>query len=135
MRAKLLLSCPTLREPMGCSRQTPLSMGFPRQEHWSGLPFPSPGDLSAAGIAPKSLCLLHRQAGSLPPAPPGKPLSHFQIYNTVLLTIVTMIYILHPRSYIFCNWKFVLIPFDHLHPFCTLLTSSLQCIGNHQSIL
>ena len=31
--------------PWTVAQQTPLSMGFPRQEHWSGLPFPSPGDL------------------------------------------------------------------------------------------
>ena len=33
----------------------PLSMGFPRQEYWSGLPFPSPGDLSDSGVKPASL--------------------------------------------------------------------------------
>ena len=43
-------SCPTLCDPMGCSHQAPLSMGFPRQEYWSGLPFPSPEDLSDPGI-------------------------------------------------------------------------------------
>jgi len=34
-----------------------LSVGFPRQEYWSGLPFPSPGDLSDPGIKPRSLAL------------------------------------------------------------------------------
>ena len=34
--------------------QAPLSMGFPRQEYWSGLPFPSPGDLPNLGIKPES---------------------------------------------------------------------------------
>ena len=37
------------------ARQAPLSMGFSRQEHWNGLPFPSPGDLPDSGIKPKSL--------------------------------------------------------------------------------
>ena len=37
------------------SCQAPLSMGFPRQEYWSGLPFPSPGDLPDPGIEPESL--------------------------------------------------------------------------------
>ena len=37
------------------AHQTPLSMGFPRQEYWSGLPFPPPGDLSDPGIKPTSL--------------------------------------------------------------------------------
>ena len=35
--------------------QAPLSMGFPRQEYWSGLPFPSPGDLPNPGIKPESV--------------------------------------------------------------------------------
>ena len=39
--------------------QAPLAMGFFRQEHWSGLPFPSPGDLLARGSKPHLLCLLH----------------------------------------------------------------------------
>ena len=38
-------SCLTLVTPMNVTCQAPLSIGFPRQEHWSGLPFPSPGDL------------------------------------------------------------------------------------------
>ena len=52
------------------ARQVPLSMGFPRQEYWSGLPFPSPGDLTDPGMKPRSPEL---QADSLPPEPPGKP--------------------------------------------------------------
>ena len=43
--------------------QAPVSMGFPRQEYWSGLPFPSPGDLPDPGIKPKSPAL---QADDLP---------------------------------------------------------------------
>ena len=52
--------------------QAPLSMGFSRQEYWSGLPCPLPGDLPNPGIKPTSPSLLHWQAGSLPLAPPGK---------------------------------------------------------------
>ena len=48
--------------------QTPLSMGFSRQEYWGGLQFPPPEDLPD----PCLLCLLHWQAGSLPLAPPGQ---------------------------------------------------------------
>ena len=47
-------SCPILCNPMDCSSQAPLSMGFPRQEYWSGLPFPSPGHLPDPGIEPAS---------------------------------------------------------------------------------
>ena len=50
--------------------KAPLSMGFSRHEHWSGLPFPSPGDLPDPGIEPRSLAL---QVDSLPSEPPGKP--------------------------------------------------------------
>ena len=54
--------------------QAPLSMGFSRQEYWSGLPFRSPGDLPNPVIK-HLLCLLHWQAGSSPLAPPGKLLA------------------------------------------------------------
>ena len=54
------------------ARHAPLSMRFSRQEYWSGLPCPSPGDLPNPGIEPTSLCLLQWQAVSLPLGPPGK---------------------------------------------------------------
>ena len=47
-------SCLTLSDPMDCSLQAPLSIGFSRQEYWSGLPFSSPGDLPDAGIELRS---------------------------------------------------------------------------------
>ena len=50
--------------------QAPLSMGFPWQEYWSGLPVPSPGDLPDSGVKRWSPEL---QADSLPSEPPGKP--------------------------------------------------------------
>ena len=56
-------SCPTLATPWTIARQAPLSMGFSRQEYWSGLPFPSPGDLPDPGIEPGFPAL---QADSLP---------------------------------------------------------------------
>ena len=51
--------------------QASLSMGFSRQEYWSGLPFPSPGHLPDSGIEPRSPVL---QADALPSEPPGKPI-------------------------------------------------------------
>ena len=60
--------------PWTVAHQAPLSMGFSRQEYWSGLPFPSPGDLPDPGTEPGSPAL---QADSLPSEPPGKP-SHSQ---------------------------------------------------------
>ena len=58
--------------PWTVAHQAPLSMGFSRQEYWSGLPFPSPGDLSNSGIEPGSPAL---QADALSSEPPGKPLT------------------------------------------------------------
>ena len=56
-------SCPTLATPWTVACQAPLSVGFSRQEYWSGLPFPSAGDLPDPGIEPRSPAL---QADSLP---------------------------------------------------------------------
>ena len=56
-------SCPTLATPWTIALQVPLSVGFSRQEYWSGLPYPSPGDLPDPGIKPRSPAL---QANSLP---------------------------------------------------------------------
>ena len=53
--------------------QAPLSMGFSRQEYWSGLPCPPPGDRLHSGMEPLSLASPALQADSLPLAPPGKP--------------------------------------------------------------
>ena len=58
--------------------QAPLSMGFSRQEYWSGLPCPPLGDLPHPGTDPSLLHRLHRQVNSLPLAPPGK-LKYFQL--------------------------------------------------------
>ena len=55
-------SGPTLVTPWTVARQAPLSVGFSRQEYWSGLPFPYPGDLPDPGIEPGSPAL---QADSL----------------------------------------------------------------------
>ena len=55
VRAKQLQSCPTLCDPMEVALQVPLSMEFSRQEYWSVLPFPPPGDLPYPRIEPMSL--------------------------------------------------------------------------------
>ena len=62
-------SCLTLATPWTVACQAPLSVGFSRQEYWSGLPFPSPGDLSHPRIEHRSPTL---QAGSLPTDLRGK---------------------------------------------------------------
>ena len=59
----------TLETPWTVARQAPLSMGFPRQEHWSGLPLPSPGDLRNTG---DRTCVSGILGGFFTPEPPGK---------------------------------------------------------------
>ena len=66
---KLLSHVWLFASPWTVTYQAPLSMGFYRQEYWSGLPFPSPGDLSNPGIEPWSPAL---QANVLPSEPSGK---------------------------------------------------------------
>ena len=61
-------SCPTLCDSMDCSPPGSSIHGILRQEYWSGLPFPSPGDLPNPGIEPRSPTL---QADNLPSEPPG----------------------------------------------------------------
>ena len=71
MKVLVAQSCPTLCGPMDCSTtppKVPLSMEFSGQEYWSGLPFPSSGDLPDPGIEPGSPAL---QADSLLSEPPG----------------------------------------------------------------
>ena len=55
------------------AHQSPLSMGFSRQEYWSGFPCPPPEDLPNPGIEPYFLCLLRLQVDSLSTESPGKP--------------------------------------------------------------
>ena len=71
MCAKSLQLCPTLCDPMDCICQAPLSMGFSRQEYWSGLPCPPPGDHPHPGIRPVFL-MSPELAGGLSLAPPRK---------------------------------------------------------------
>ena len=68
---KSLSHVPLFATPWNVAYQAPLSMGFSRQEYWSGLPFPSPGDLPNPGIEPRSPSLW---ADALTSEPPGKPL-------------------------------------------------------------
>ena len=69
-------SCPSTPRTVAC--QAPLSMGFPRQEYWSGLPLPPPGDLPNPGKEPTSSVSLALAGGFFPTAPsvlcrfPGK---------------------------------------------------------------
>ena len=91
--SKVAKWCPTLATPWTVACQAVLSMGFSRQEYWSGLPFPSPGDLPNPGIKPWSPAL---QADSLLTELQGKPNNKY-------------IYI-----YIYTNWNFFHLLFPYI---------------------
>ena len=74
--------------PWTVAYQVPPSMGFSRQECWSGLPFPSPGDLPDPGIEPGSPTL---QADALPSEPPGNPNSILKSRGITLPTKVHLV--------------------------------------------
>ena len=69
-----------LATPWTVAHQALLSMGFPRQEYWGGLPFPSPGDLSDPGTKPWSPAL---QVDSLPSKPPAATAKSLQLCPTL----------------------------------------------------
>ena len=69
---KLLSHVQLFLTPWIVAHQAPLCVGFSRQESWSELPFPSPGDLPEPGIEPGSSAL---EADALTSEPPGKPLA------------------------------------------------------------
>ena len=69
MKVKLLNRVQLFATLWTVAYQAPPSMGFSRQEYWSGLPFPFPGDLPDPGIEPRSPAL---QADALPSETPGK---------------------------------------------------------------
>ena len=70
LKVKLLSRVRLFATPWTVAYRAPPSMGFSRQEYWSGLPFPSPGDLSNPEIEPGSPTL---QADALPSETAGKP--------------------------------------------------------------
>ena len=77
MKVKSLSRVRLSATPWTIAHQAPLSMGFARQEYWSGLPFPSPGDRPNPGIDPRSPAL---RADALTSEPPGKHYTVFVLY-------------------------------------------------------
>ena len=70
MKVKSLSGVQPSATPWTAAYKAPPSMGFSRQEYWSGVSFPSPGDLPNPGIEPQSPAL---EADALTSEPPGKP--------------------------------------------------------------
>ena len=72
-----------------------LSMGFSRQESWSGVPFPTPAIFPTKGSNLRLLHLLHWQVGSLPLSPPGEPVNITLVCNEKLECLSLLHYLLH----------------------------------------
>ena len=78
VKVKSLSRVQLFATPWTVARQALLSMGFSRQENWSGLPYPSPGDLPNPGIEPRSPTL---QTNALPSESQGKPVSINKVHS------------------------------------------------------
>ena len=92
---------PNLSTLWTIAHQVPLSMGFPRQECWSGLPFPSPGDLPNPGIQPVSLALA---GGFFTAEPPRKPQDITNKNPQLLGNVIKLLSQFHLWNK--CNWKY-----------------------------
>ena len=95
-------SCPTLVTPWTTACQVPLSMGFPRQEYWSGLPFPSPGDPPHPGIEPKSPALAGR---FFTPESPWKILVHEWVYMRTYVPVCSVWLLVITPFHFSLSWK------------------------------
>ena len=116
-------SCPTLVTLWTIAHQAPLSMEFSRQEYWSGLSCPPPGDLPHPGMESTSLMLLLWQAGSLPLVPPGKPNIRLNLYYLFLQFTLGLTYLFSILTFFFY--------YGHLNTFEAinfLLRATLSCI-------
>ena len=87
-KVKLLSHVQLFAIPWTVAYQAPPSMEFSRQEYWSGLPFPSLGDLPDPGIEPRSPSL---QADALPSEPPGKPQRNLKREAPCCAIVATML--------------------------------------------
>ena len=85
VKVKSLSRVQLFATPWTVTYQAPPSMGFSRQEYWSGLPFPSPGDLPDPGIEPGSPALQENALTSEPPVPRGG--SNFLFYSCLQLLL------------------------------------------------
>ena len=101
MKVLVAQLCLTLCTPWTVAHHAPLSMEFSRQEYWSELPFPSPGDLPHPGIEPRSPAL---QADSLPSEPPERPLIH-SICSLNISFLLLFLLSFRSRFYSAVGWR------------------------------
>ena len=121
--------------PWTVACQAPLSVEFLRQEYWSELPFPSPGDLPNPGVKPWSPTL---QADSLPSEPPGKP--QREMRKTVYLShlMVTLASHRHTRkgatvlNYSITHWKLIKSGLSQLNPLRTYVCKGAPSLATYE---
>ena len=104
---------PDSATPWRVAHQAPPPMGLSRQEYWSGLPFPSPGDLPDPVIKSRSLAL---QVDSLPSEPPGMPLTLYFLLGGNLHSFTVGLFPSSSKSAMAA-----LVLYTHLH-FCGSLS-------------
>ena len=113
-------SCPTLCDLLELAYQAPLSMGFPRQENWNGLPFPSRGELPEPGIKPMPPALAGRFFSA---EPPGKPKgSSLNLWATSLESwnhTLTHLFYSDSEDYVSDHWAY-----EWINP-CSLILHTL----------
>ena len=94
--------------PWTAAHQAPLSMRFPRQEYWSGLPFPSPGNLPNPGIKPASPAMAGGLFTTEPPGKPSEILNEVKWYTFFFLLLYNIALVLpyinmHPPQVYTCS--------------------------------
>ena len=103
-------SSDSLRPLWTIAHQAPLSMGFSRQEYWSGLPFPSPGDLPNPGTEPESPRVSSIAGGFFTAEPPGYLSLQMARFHFFLWLIFRYIYAPHLLYPFLCRWTSSLLP-------------------------
>ena len=100
--------------PWTVARQALLSVEFSRQEYWSGLPFPSPGDLPDPGIEPKSAALeVDSLPSELPKKPPGLPGKLDHMVNSIF-TFKRKLHTVFHSTNLYSHSQCKKIPFLHI---------------------
>ena len=132
MHTQFLVVSDYLWPPWTVAQQAALSMGFSRQEYWSGLPFPAPGDFPNLGIEPaKAMSLLYWQVGSLPLSHLGSPRGCVGFSNCGLEAIVEV----HQLS-LFCSlWNLPQSGVESMAPALADGFSSTELPGSPRNII
>ena len=108
------------------AHQAPLPMEFPKQEYWSGLPFPSPGDLSNPGIKLRSPAL---QADTLPTKPPGKlHIGHYRVSSRIPCAIQKVIHFIYGTHFIYSSVD-MSVPISHCIPAPPFLSDNHKIVS------